>query len=77
MTDGFFLPRSLIHCSMIDQPPSPSSVLNFPDPHLVDFHSNITSMIALAMDISPQVLDSIMHICGQPRVFGFNNCHFI
>ena len=61
---------------MIDQPPSPSSILTFPDTHL-DFHSNITSTIALAMGLLPAVLDSITQICGQPRVFGFNDCHFV
>jgi hypothetical protein len=55
--DDLFPPGSLFRCSMINQPPSPSSILNFPDTQL-DFHSNITLAIALAMDLSPPVLDS-------------------
>jgi hypothetical protein len=73
--NDYFPPCSLFHCSMIDQTPSPSSILNFPDTNL-DFHSDITFAIALAMDLSPPVLDSITCICRQTWVFGFNDCHF-
>jgi hypothetical protein len=74
--NDLFPPGSLYCCSMINQPPSPSSILNFSDTHL-DFHSDITLAIALTMDHSPPVLDSITQLYRQPRVFGFNDCYFI
>lgn len=78
--DDLFPPGSLFCCSMIDQPPSPSSILNLPITHL-DFHSDITSAIALPMDLSldlhPPVLSSVTRICGQPRVFAFTDGYFV
>jgi hypothetical protein len=74
--NDLFSPGSMFCCLIIDQPLSPSSILYFTDTHL-DFHSDITLVITLAMDLSPPVLDSITQICRQSRVFGFNDCHFV
>jgi hypothetical protein len=78
--DDLFPPSSLFRCSMIDRPPSCSSILNLPITHL-DFHSDITLAIALTMDLSPDlhppVLSSVTRICGQPRVFGFTDDYFV
>ncbi len=76
LADDYFPVGSFFHCLMIEQLTSPTFVLNLQQQSL-DFHSLLTNALAMALEYTPSIMDSVTDICGQPWVFGFANRYYV
>jgi hypothetical protein len=74
--DDYFHVGSFFHCSMIEQLAPPTSILNLQQ-QLLNFNSLRTTALAMTLDHTPSIMDSVTCICSQPWVFGFANCYYV